>query len=162
LRLFQHAAGRYEKLEVAGDTGSGDNEVHEHVLIEDEARNVGYLAHDMLHYAYPSIDVWVEKHNRYSNWEARVLQELHGDASTGKLRARLFGNPLERKRWLKRASKRLPCRPTLRFIYHYIFQRGFLDGYRGFVFCKLLAWYEFVSMAKAEEVKARENKTDKL
>src|ERR1035441_289952 len=32
LRLFRHRAGRYEKLH-AGDTGSGDNEVHEHVVL---------------------------------------------------------------------------------------------------------------------------------
>ena len=26
----------------------------------------------MDHYAFPSVGVFVEKHNRYSNWEARV------------------------------------------------------------------------------------------
>ena len=32
LRLFRHAQGRYECLH-GGDTGSGDNEVHEHVVV---------------------------------------------------------------------------------------------------------------------------------
>src|SRR5882724_11915487 len=29
-----------------------------------------YLQEDMLHCAYPDIYTWIEKHNRYSNWEA--------------------------------------------------------------------------------------------
>lgn len=150
LRLFKHRLGRYEKLEVSGDTRSGDNEVHEHVILQGEA---GYCRHDMLHYAYPFIDVWVEKHNRYSNWEARVINELHGGGEDSRLQARLLGTPLERKRWLKRAARRLPFRPTLRFVYHYILRQGFRDGYRGLVFCRLLAWYEFVSIAKARELR---------
>ena len=68
LRLFRHSLGRYEKLtEVA--TASGDNEVHEHVVVEG---TTGRLRCEMDHYAFPSVEVFVEKHNRYSNWEARV------------------------------------------------------------------------------------------
>lgn len=152
LRLFRHALGRYERLEVSGDTGSGDNEVHEHVLLSGDSPRVGYLKHDMLHFAYPSIAVWIEKHNRYSNWEARVLRELHR-ADDGKLQARPFGTPLERKRWLKRLARGLPFRPTFRFLYHYILRQGFRDGYRGYVFCRLLAFYEFLSIAKAAELR---------
>src|SRR6185369_5046816 len=33
LRLFRHALGRYEKLTDV-DTQSGDNEVHEHVIVK--------------------------------------------------------------------------------------------------------------------------------
>jgi hypothetical protein len=72
-------------------------------------------------------------------------------ASEKRLGASLFGNPLERKRWLKQAAARLPFRPSLRFLYHYVWKHGFRDGYRGYVFCRLLAWYEFVSEAKARE-----------
>ena len=68
LRLFRHSLGRYEKLtEVA--TASGDNEVHEHVVVQGPT---GRLRCEMDHYAFPSVEVFVEKHNRYSNWEARV------------------------------------------------------------------------------------------
>ena len=68
LRLFRHSLGRYEKLtEVA--TASGDNEVHEHVVVDGPT---GRLRCEMDHYAFPSVEVFVEKHNRYSNWEARV------------------------------------------------------------------------------------------
>lgn len=152
LRLFRHAMGRYEKLEDLGDTGSGDNEVHEHVLLTGgEDGRVGWCRHDMLHYAYPSIAVWVEKHNRYSNWEAAVLS---GEREDTAMRGRLGGNALETKRWIKRAARRLPFRPTLRFLYHYIWKQGFRDGYPGLVMCRLLAWYEFVSIAKVGELRA--------
>jgi glycosyltransferase involved in cell wall biosynthesis len=153
LRLFRHAMGRYEKLADAGDTGSGDNEVHEHVVLRGgEAQGrVAYLRHDMLHYAYPSLAVWVEKHNRYSNWEAAVLnREAEGAA---RLDASLFGGPLQAKRWLKEKARRLPFRPTLRFLYHYVLRQGFRDGYPGLVMCRLLAWYEFMAIAKAHEMR---------
>lgn len=146
LRLFKHNFGRYEKIDAGNDTQSGDNEVHEHIILRGKA---GYLKHDMLHYAYPSIDVWVEKHNRYSNWEARLLKS---SAQQEALRASLLGNELERKRWLKQISQHLPLRPLLRFFYHYVWKKGFLDGYKGWVFCWLLAWYEFVSIAKMNEL----------
>src|SRR6266851_2286791 len=48
LRLFRHRLGRYERLE-SGQLETGDNEVHEHVLLEGRA---GYLQHDLLHYDY--------------------------------------------------------------------------------------------------------------
>jgi len=148
LRLFKHKLGRYEKLDVSVDTRSGDNEVHEHLLLNGKA---GHLKSDMLHYAYPTIDVWIEKHNRYSNWEACVAEELLSGEQEEKLIPDPFGNALERRRWLRRISKRLPFRPTLRFLYHYVAKQGFRDGYRGWVFCRLLAWYEFVSIAKYRE-----------
>ena len=82
LRLFRHERGRYERLESVGDTGSGDNEVHEHVVLRGAA---GRLRNDMLHYAYPSVSVWIEKHNRYSNWEACVAQSRIREGSSSKV-----------------------------------------------------------------------------
>lgn len=150
LRLFRHQLGRYEILTETADTGSGDNEIHEHVLVESKKCRIGYLRHDMLHYAYPSIDVWIEKHNRYSNWEARMSvskrkKSIRVDTSP-------VGKLLSRKRWLKNRSAWMPCRPSLRFLYHYVYKQGFRDGYRGLLFCRLLAYYEFMSIAKTYEI----------
>lgn len=149
LRLFRHRQGRYERLEIAAAAATGDNEVHEHVLLRGK---VGYLEGELLHYAYPTLDSWVEKHNRYSNWEASLIADgAPAFPEARRLAASPFGNPLERKRWLKHAAAFLPFRPSLRFLYHYVWKQGFRDGYRGYVFCRLLAWYEFVSQAKARE-----------
>jgi glycosyltransferase involved in cell wall biosynthesis len=144
LRLFRRELGRYERL-VDGDTGSGDNEVHEHVVLQGRT---GRLQGELLHLAYPDIATWMEKHNRYSNWEARV--EVLG-ASGG---ARGCGGVAARRR-LREWSRRLPFRPSLRFIYSYLLRGGFLDGYAGYVFCRLLATYEMMSVFKAHELRAR-------
>jgi glycosyltransferase involved in cell wall biosynthesis len=149
LRLFKHRLGRYERIGNLGDTGSGDNEVHEHVVLSSGA--AGYLKHDFLHYAYPDLATWVEKHNRYSTWEAHAM--LAGDA--GGVKASPFGGPIERRRWLKAFARGLPCRPLLRFLYSYVLKGGFLDGYPGYCMCRLLAWYEFMANAKHYEMTHR-------
>ena len=146
LRFFRHRLGRYEQPAGGADSQSGDNEVHEHVVLRGTA---GYLRADMDHLAFPDIGTWVEKHNRYSNWEARL--QVAGEADTA---AEAGLDPgLARKRRLRRLAWRLPFRPTLRFLYHYVWRAGFLDGYRGFVFCRLMAWYEFLCASKAEELR---------
>ena len=145
VRLLKHQRGRYERIGTLGDTGSGDNEVHEHIVLD--TGKAGYLKFEFLHYAYPDLTAWVEKHNRYTSWEAHAMEAK----DEGSVRAKFFGEPIERRRWIKSFARNLPFRPTLRFIYSYFFQRGFLDGYPGFVMCRLMAWYEFTSIAKFRE-----------
>jgi len=150
LRLFRHSLGRYEKLTDL-QTDSGDNEVHEHVVIKGPTSR---LRCEMDHYAFPSIDVFIEKHNRYSNWEARVAAaELAGDASS-----RLSHEPVQRRRRWKRFSRWVPFRPLLRFLYVYVWQKGFLDGREGYYFARLHAIYEFLSVAKTYEYRKGNNR----
>ncbi|AOS45729.1 Glycosyl transferase family 2 [Lacunisphaera limnophila] len=146
LRLFRHRLGRYEQPEGAAATGSGDNEVHEHVELQGSA---GYLAGEMEHHAFPDIATWVEKHNRYSSWEARMQTQGNAADAAG------LDPALARKRRLRRLAWGLPFRPTLRFLYHYVVRAGFLDGYRGFVFCRLMGWYEFLNATKAAELRRK-------
>lgn len=145
LRLFKHRLGRYEKL-TGTDTQSGDNEVHEHVVVQGAT---GHLACEMDHYAFPSVEVFVEKHNRYSNWEARVALDRHLSGSGGRLQK----SRVSLRRTLKQLSHRLPCRGLLRFLFVYVWQRGFLDGRAGFYFARLHGFYEFLSAAKTYEMK---------
>lgn len=147
IRLFKHRVGRYERIGNLGDTGSGDNEVHEHVILRNGS-TPGYLKHDFEHLAYPNLQVWIEKHNRYSNWEAHAM--IAGVA--GELHASLTRGSTERRRWIKHKVRHLPLRPTLRFFYSYIIKLGFLDGYPGYVLSRLMSWYEFVSLAKRYEM----------
>lgn len=146
LRLFKHRLGRYERL-VMGATGSGDNEVHEHIVVQGEA---GQLKSEMDHYAFPSVDVFVEKHNRYSNWEAAldVQENKHEDGH-------LQSSAVKFRRRLKQIVRQLPFRPLLRFTYVYFFQLGILDGKEGFYFSRLHGFYEFLSVAKAYELRKR-------
>jgi glycosyltransferase involved in cell wall biosynthesis len=150
LRLFRHSLGRYEKLTNA-ETGSGDNEVHEHVVVKGPTAR---LRCEMDHYAFPTVEVFVEKHNRYSNWEARVAadQLLHGSSRE------LSNARVGRRRRLKLFSQHLPFRPLLRFLYIYVWQKGFLDGREGYYFARLHAFYEFLSVAKTSELMQRDKK----
>ena len=142
LRLFKHQKGRYEKITDL-NTNSGDNEVHEHVLVNG---STGKLKSIMDHYAFPTIDSFVEKHNRYSNWEAVVESSIKDNESALQL------GSVKGKRQLRRIFRKLPFRPTLRFLYVYILQKGILDGWRGYVFAKLHAQYEFLSQTKAKAI----------
>jgi glycosyltransferase involved in cell wall biosynthesis len=151
LRLVKRGYGEFERLTGVEDTGSGDNEVHEHVVPRGP---VAQLKHDMLHFAFPSIHVFVEKHNRYSNWEAAVQLRHAGGATGERARSVVVGNAeLTSRRKLKTISRYLPFRPTLRFLYSYVWKLGCLDGWPGFVFCRLLAMYEFLSVAKFYEMR---------
>ncbi len=101
LRLIKRGHGEYEKISQTGDTKSGDNEVHEHVLCDGPT---GWLKNDMVHEAFPSIDVFMEKHDRCSNWEALVqLEHLGGGPPAG-----LFGHSLGRRRFMRAVLGRLP------------------------------------------------------
>jgi glycosyltransferase involved in cell wall biosynthesis len=143
LRLLRHKLGRYEKL-TESETNSGDNEVHEHIIIQGQT---GRLKTEMDHYAFPNIETFVEKHNRYSNWEARVTLERQLNQSP-----QLQNQNVNWRRKLKSFSQRLPFRPLQRFLYVYLFQCGFLDGVEGYYFARLHAYYEFLCVAKTREL----------
>ena len=144
LRLFKHKLGRYEKLTDI-DTQSGDNEVHEHVVVEGKT---AHLKSEMDHYAFPSVDVFVEKHNRYSNWEARVSVDRFLNENSS-----LQQRNVNKRRLIKKISQKLPFRPTLRFLYVYLWQKGFLDGKEGYYFSRMHAMYEMLCVAKTFEMK---------
>jgi len=145
LRLFRHALGRFEKLTDSA-TDSGDVEIHEHVVVRGTTAR---LRAEMDHYAFPSVASFIEKHNRYSNWEARVALDRAGGRGPQHTR-------VGARRWLRRLSLALPCRPLLRFLYVYVWQRGFLDGRAGYYFARLHATYEFLCVAKTYELRKRD------
>jgi glycosyltransferase involved in cell wall biosynthesis len=151
LRLFRHAKGRYENLNTEDVRNTGDNEVHEHVVMGGQ---IGYLKNDMLHEDFRDLFHWIARHNRYSNWEAKVYYNLltgMGDDST--IGANLFGDSVQRKRFLKRIWVRLPFKPLLRFLLFYVFRLGFLDGRAGYIYGRLLSQYEYQIGVKLFELK---------
>jgi glycosyltransferase involved in cell wall biosynthesis len=145
LRLFKHRLGRYERMPVAPGSRTGDNEAHEHVELEGRVRR---LAHELDHHAYPTISCWVEKHDRYSSWEAAMYERFLREPAPASIGA---GKRLKRR--LKRLYLRLPLRPVVRFVYAYVVRLGVLDGRPGLVFCTLLAFYDFLSWAKVYEAR---------
>ena len=148
-RLFKHKLGRYEKITDL-TTESGDHEIHEHVVVQG---STGKLTSIMDHHAFPTIDSFVEKHNRYSNWEAIIESSAEDDESA------LQHDAVKGKRRLRRIFRKLPFRPTLRFLYVYLWQGGILDGWAGYVFARLHAQYEFLSVAKAKAISRSRKET---
>jgi len=149
LRLFRHRLGRYERLETEDVENAGDVEVHEHIVLKGKA---AYLKHDLLHEDFKSVYHFIERHNRYSNWDARVYYNwTSGVPGSSAIGASLFGSPLERKRFLKRLWVRLPFKPLLRFFLMYVLRLGFLDGKPGLIFCTLQSMHEAVISAKLYE-----------
>jgi glycosyltransferase involved in cell wall biosynthesis len=143
LRLFKHQLGRYEKIPDSTGGRTGDNEVHEHVELDGRTL---CLKNSLEHHAYPTIAVWVEKHNRYAIWEAAEYERFVKQPIP-----RSIGSVQRIKRWLKKIAWRLPMRPLVRFFYAYILRVGFLDGRAGFFFCGLLAFYDFLASANRYE-----------
>ena len=77
---------------------SGDNEVHEHVIVDG---SIGKLRSPIDHFAYENIEQFVEKHNRYSNWEAALGSKIFLKLEN----ASDIDGGLNRKRTLKRLAR---------------------------------------------------------
>lgn len=120
------------------------------------ADKIGTLKAALLHYPFSNgIQDWVEKHNRYSTDEARhFLEEGIGQPMDWPALLAV-SDPTRRRRALKRLFFRLPFRPTLRFLYMYLFKLGFLDGRAGLTYCRLLRIYEYLIVLKMQEYKCQ-------
>ncbi|MBI5722849.1 MAG: glycosyltransferase family 2 protein [Planctomycetes bacterium] len=116
---------------------------------------VGQLKEHYEHHSFAKgLTAWLDKHNRYSLMEAQeCLRSLTGS----RLRwSEVFSrDPMARRKFLKELSFHLPCRPLLRFIYMYILRLGFLDGWPGLEYCRLLAYYEHLIELKVKELRRR-------
>ncbi len=114
----------------------------------------GFLKETYPHYTSgKGFTRWIDKHNRYSTDEAlETLSQLQ--KGTVNWRKLLWGqSEVERRRALKDLSLRIPGRPLVRFVYMYVFLRGFLDGGPGFTWCTLQAFYEYLILLKVWELK---------
>ena len=150
LSLFRRGKGRYECRLKEQDNSMADMEVHEHVVVDGR---VGQLKNPLMHQNVESLSHYIEKHDEYSNWEARVL--LRGDQSTGELKPSFFGTQAQRRRWLKLRLFSFPGSPALLFLYRYLIRLGFLDGIPGLIYCGFQAVQMFHTKAKIYELRSR-------
>ena len=114
---------------------------------------VGYLREHFIHYNFSKgIREWIERHNRYSTYEANETMKAL-DKHPVKLGNLFSGDRNTRRLELKNISFRMPCRPLLKFFYMYVLGRGFLDGRAGWTYCRLQAMYEYMIVLKVRELK---------
>lgn len=115
----------------------------------------GYLRNLFEHYNFSKgLTEWFDKHNKYSLFEAMEGMKLR-EKPVG-LGALITADRFERRRALKELSFRMPLRPLVKFLWMYVFKRGFLDGSAGYTYCKLQAMYEYMIVVKMRELARRE------
>ncbi|GAA5624393.1 hypothetical protein Brsp04_04292 [Brucella sp. NBRC 12952] len=111
----------------------------------------GELKAHFIHYSFnKGLEAWYDKHNRYSTVEADLSSNRQLERKID-WRGFFSLKPEPRRRALKSLSYHMPFRPSLRFVYMYLLRGGFLDGKPGYLYCRLLAAYEFMIIVKMEE-----------
>jgi glycosyltransferase involved in cell wall biosynthesis len=138
LRLFRTSVGRCE-----------DRKYDQHFLLASGTsdRLPGVMIDDIR----MPLTEWTARHNCWSDME---VAELDSGKLDGRLQPDAFGNPAQRKRFLRQYYDRMPLfvRPFLLFVYRYFFRLGFLDGTEGFIFWVLQTfWFRFLVDAKIWE-----------
>lgn len=158
--LFKTGKARFECL-LEDDAKALDMEVHERLIIDG---TIGTLRNPLIHRDFKGLEAYIDRHNKYSTWEARVrARYIRSDHERGSIvRAKLFGNVQERRRFLKQIAIRMPGEPYLWFLYHYFFRLGFLEGRPGLIASRLRCQYISQVRAKMYEMKLATNKRGNL
>src|SRR5512133_367459 len=139
VRLFKRGKARYE-----------EREVHEHMIVDGPT---GYIEGHLEHYDRRGLEAYMAKHNHYSTLEAREIHAILSTAKREHISADFFGDPLERRRWIKeKLYPRLPAKWLFRFGFMYLLRGGFLDGRRGLDFCLFMSAYELLIDLKLKEL----------
>ena len=107
---------------------------------------VGYIKIPYKHYANSKgFDDWLERHDRYSSWDAKNINDYLNHKSGIGTERKVFSRKLLANIW--------PIRPFLRFFHMYIIRLGFMEGWRSLFFCLLYFLYEFMIVVKIIELK---------
>ncbi|HBS29818.1 MAG TPA: glycosyltransferase [Phycisphaerales bacterium] len=135
VRLFDRTACRFQ------DHGHGQRELTEGAI--------GTFDEPYLHFNFSKgLHDWFARHNAYSDREAAHALADEPVGLIEGLRALMTGDGTERRRSLKRLSRRVPCRGTVYAIYQTVFRLGFLDGAPGWNYIRMRAIYESMIATK--------------
>jgi glycosyltransferase involved in cell wall biosynthesis len=113
-----------------------EQKVHEYWKTSDAGAAKGLLKGDLLHYSFRSIHEHLKKIEKYSELGAR--EAVEGGKNASLLKVMLY--------------------PGWRFIVDYIFRLGFMDGFYGYLICKLAAHAAFIKYAKIRLYKKQRDK----
>jgi len=148
--LFRRGAARFEEL-LSDPPRDQDMEVHERLIVDG---SVGKLKTPLIHQDFKGLGAYIDRHNKYSTWEAMVRLQFLETGRWGKesVQPRFLGNTQERRRWLKRLAVRIPFEPQLWFLYHYVLRLGFLEGRPGLIASRMRMNYIADVRAKMYEL----------
>ena len=111
----------------------GGTNPHDKYDMLDGDKNTGCLKGDILHYSYYSIEQHIQQTEKFTTLSANALLAQN-----------------KRSNWVKRYIS-----PSFKFIQSYFFQLGILDGYYGFVICKLSAHSTYLKYCKLAKLQRR-------
>ena len=129
LPIFRVGSGLYERIE-EDEWSALDMEVHEHPVLEG---TVGQLNTLVDHQDFKGLDAYIARHKEYASWEARRYLKLRETPE-----AMAHFTAIQRRKYDSLTSWWLA--PSY-FLYSWLWKRGILDGWAGFVFAKMKASY---------------------
>ena len=142
LRLYRAGKGRCER-----------KAYDQHFVVDGAVKKI--VNADIINTVATNLDEFVTSHNHWAKKEALEIFTA-STLDNGDVMPLFFGNPIERKRWLKlNIFERTPLflRSFLYFIYRYFVLLGFLHGKTGLVFFVLQSfWFRFLVDAKVFEM----------
>jgi glycosyltransferase involved in cell wall biosynthesis len=148
LSLFRRGKGRFECRLKDQDSSMADMEVHEHIIVSGRTSS---LKNPLRHYNIESLSRYIQKHDEYSNWDARLLLEKNHAAT--ELRPDFWGTQAQRRRWIRQKFFNVPGSSLMFFLYKYVFRLGFLDGVPGLIYCCFQGIQFFHIKAKVYELR---------
>lgn len=118
---------------------------------------------DIINKVASNLDEFTISHNKWATKQA--IEFILNKQNSGEVNPKIFGNPIERKRWFKiNIFQKLPLffRGFSYFLYRYIIKLGFLDGKEGLIFFVLQTfWFRFLVDAKIYELQKKAESSEK-
>lgn len=111
-----------------------ESKLHEKFILNDPYNN-GFLKGDLLHYSYYTIEDHLNQVNKFTEIAAI------SDYSNGKRSSLIL----------------ILLKPAIRFIRDYFFHLGLLDGYSGFVICRISSHASFIKYVKLYQLQKNKN-----
>lgn len=144
LGLFDRHKGRFVDYDDLDARKMWEVEGHYQPVI---AGRTAVLRGRLIHYDYDPFFHWIDRHNRYSDWEALLR-------SRGELPRPEETQP-GRRGWLKATFNQLPCKGLVAFLWSYVLRAGFLDGRAGLHFALARGFYYWQMGQKMREYERR-------
>jgi glycosyltransferase involved in cell wall biosynthesis len=114
------------------------------------------LAEPLDHFPFSKgINFWLDRHNRYSTMEARIIHEQQG-VKNPSLRTAVRDPDFHTRRLHQKALfYRLPGRPLIKWCYMMFLRGAILDGPAGITYATLQAIYEYFIVLKTKELRLK-------
>jgi glycosyltransferase involved in cell wall biosynthesis len=150
IMLFRTGHARFEQT--AGNSPNGqDMEVHERLVVDGK---IGRLRIPLIHDDCKGLSAYIDRHNKYSSWEAGIRVHFLKTKSWGEhsIKASMFGDVQSFRRFVKPLALKLPFEPFLWFLYHYVLCGAVFEGKRGYIASSLRRAYIEQVRAKVYEL----------